>query len=159
TRLGLHYSAGENDLARPSLQGQWRGDNLGVRVQATRFTTDGDRPHASAEKQHLGVQTYYTSARGIEAILRLDTTHDSRLEDPLGLSPEQWRDNPTQLNNAAELFDTHKTIDHRQLSLTLRQAEGQGRWHTSLWSGKRGITQHLAFTGAAIGSAGGVVDL
>jgi iron complex outermembrane receptor protein len=158
-QLQLGYSAGEYNLSRPALQGQWRGDNVGVRVQAARFTTDGHRAHSAAEKEQLGAQLYYTSAGGVEAIVRLDSDHDSYLQDPLGLSPEQWRENPRQVNSATELFDTHKTVDHQQFSLTLRQAEGQGRWQTTLWSGARDITQRLAFTGAGIGSAGGIVDL
>jgi iron complex outermembrane receptor protein len=158
-QLQLGYSAGKYDLSRPALQGQWRGDNLGVRVQAARFTTDGHRAHSAAEKEQLGAQLYYTSAGGVEAIVRLDSDRDSYLQDPLGLSPEQWRENPRQVNSATELFDTHKTVDHQQFSLTLRQAEGQGRWQTTLWSGARDITQRLAFTGAGIGSAGGIVDL
>lgn len=158
-QVELGYGAGNYDFSRPSLQGQWRSDNVGVRVQASRFTTDGHRAHSAAEKEQLGAQLYFTSANGIEAIVRLDRDHDSYLQDPLGLSPEQWRENPRQINSATELFDTHKTVDHEQFSLTLRQAQGQGRWQTTLWSGARDITQRLAFTGAGIGSAGGIVDL
>jgi iron complex outermembrane receptor protein len=91
--------------------------------------------------------------------LRLDTSRDPLLEDPLGLTPAQWREDPLQINTAAELFNTRKSVSHRQASLTLRQSEGIGRWQGSVWQGSREISQYLGFTGEAIGGAGGVVDL
>lgn len=157
--IGLRLIAGENDLARQSVQGQWRQGNLGVRVNAANFTTDGDRPHAEAERRHAGAQFYYSSDSGIETIVRIDTSRDPLLQDPLGLSPEQWEENPRQLNTAAELFDTRKTVAHEQASITMREAQGATRWQASLWRGEREITQYLAFTGDALTSAGGVVDL
>src|SRR5690606_33585344 len=133
--------------------------NLGARVHVSRFTTDGDRPHSSAERQHAGAQFYYTYTNGVEAVVRVDTSRDPLLEDPLGLTPAQWREDPQQNNTAAELFNTRKSVSHRQVSLTLRQAVGEGRWQTSLWRGAREITQYLGFAGDAPASAGGVVNL
>lgn len=162
--IGLGVTAGEDDLTRHTLRGEWRQGALGARINAAKFSTDGNRPHASAERQHAGAQVYYTAASGIEAVLRLDTSRDPLLEDPLGLTPAQWREDPFQANTAAELFNTRKSVEHRQVSLTLRQAVGAGRWQTALWRGEREIIQYLGFPGdnnpetGAIGS-GGVVDL
>jgi iron complex outermembrane receptor protein len=149
----------EDNLARQSIAGQWREGSLGVRVQAANLKTDGDRPHASAERRHAGAQVYYTTAGGIEAVFRLDTSRDPLLEDPLGLTEAQWREDPYQLNPMAELFNTRKEIDHRQTSLTLRQLQGDGRWQTSIWQGEREIIQYLGFAGDGVSGAGGVVDL
>lgn len=156
---GVRLLGGENGMSRSALHGQWHEENLGAKVHISHFTTDGDRPHSSAERQHAGAQFYYTHPNGIEAVIRVDSSRDPLLEDPLGLTPAQWRDDPQQANAAAELFNTRKSVSHRQVSLTLRQAEGEGRWQTSLWRGAREITQYLAFAGDAPTSAGGVVDL
>lgn len=163
-RLGVGFMAGEHELTRQTVQGEWREGDFRARVSAAKFTTDGNRPHASAERQHAGAQVYYTATSGIEAVLRLDTSRDPLLQDPLGLTPAQWREDPLQANTAAELFNTRKSVAHRQLSLTLRQSTGAGRWQTALWRGDREIKQYLGFPGdnnletGAIGS-GGVVDL
>ncbi|ARU29705.1 TonB-dependent receptor domain-containing protein [Cellvibrio sp. PSBB006] len=159
TRLGTRLSVGEDNLTRQSVTGQWRDGNRGARIQAANLETDGDRPHASAERRHAGAQVYYTSDSGIDAVLRLDTSRDPSLQDPLGLTEAQWREDPHELNPMAELFNTRKEITHRQVSLTLRQQRGEGRWQTAFWQGSRDVVQYLGFAGDAITSAGGVVDL
>lgn len=156
-RWGL--AAGEGDMQRQSVQGQWRQGDFGARVYLSDFETDGDRPHAAAERRHAGLQLYHTSTAGLETIFRLDTSRDPQLQDPLGLTPTQWLENPRQINEAAETFDTRKAVSHQQASITVRQPLGNSRWQTSAWSGAREISQYLGFTGAASGSAGGVVDL
>lgn len=155
--LSARVQAGEDNLARQSITGQWRQDNLAARLQASALATDGARPHASAEREQVGAQGYYIGNAGLEAIVRVDTSHDPLLEDPLGLTEAQWQEDPNQTNPLAEAFNTRKAVTHRQASVTLRQAQGSERWQTSLWRGTREITQYLAFTGAT--SAGGVVDL
>lgn len=157
--LGVKIVAGENDLLRRSAQAQWREGQLAARAQFSRFDADGERAHSSAEREQAGAQLYYTSQGGIEAVLRLDSSRDPLLQDPLGLTPEQWREDPTQQNPASERFNTRKEINHRQTSLSLRQATGNDRWQAALWRGTREIRQYLAFAGSAITSAGGVVDL
>src|SRR5690606_28684473 len=156
---GVRVLGGENSMNRSAFHGQWHEENIGARVHVSNFTTDGDRPHSSAERQHAGAQFYYTHTNGIEAVVRVDSSRDPLLEDPLGLTPAQWRDDPRQNNTLAELFNTRKSVSHRQVSLSLRQAQGEGRWQTSLWRGAREITQYLGFAGDAPASAGGVVNL
>lgn len=158
-RLGVRLFAGENDTQRQALHGDLQQDNLGVRFHASQFTAEGDRPHASAERQQTGAQFYVSSQQGIEAVVRIDSSRDPSLEDPLALTPEQWRDDPQQINPTAELFNTRKAIAHQQASFTLRQATGERRWQLQGWRGERSITQYLGFSGASATSAGGVVDL
>lgn len=159
SQIGARLSAGEDNLTRQSVTGQWRDGKWGARVQAAHLETDGNRPHASAERRHAGAQVYYTSDTGVEAVMRLDTSRDPLLQDPLGVTETQWREDPHQSNPMAELFNTRKEITHQQASLTLRQQRGAGRWQTVLWQGEREIVQYLGFAGDAITSAGGVVDL
>lgn len=157
--LSLRSLYGEADTRRQALLGQWRQGQMGLKFQGSQFTTDGNRPHASAERNHAGLQGYYLGEGGLEARLRLDYAHDPLLQDPLGLTPAQWRDNPKQPNSLAETFDTRKEVGHRQASLNLRQTLGQGRWQLSAWSGEREIVQYLGFSGESITGSGGVVDL
>ncbi|MDQ2078285.1 TonB-dependent receptor domain-containing protein [Marinimicrobium sp. ABcell2] len=159
TRVMARALVGEGDRQRQALTGEWRQDSLAARVQGSRFTSEGERPHAEAERRHLGGQLYYTSPTGVETTVRVDTSQDPLLQDPLGLTPEQWREDPNAGNPGAETFNTRKQLRHRQASARVRQAEGTHRWELALWRGQREVDQWLAFPGSAITSSGAVIDL
>lgn len=151
--------AGEPGLARQTISGEWRNDNLALRAQFANTDIDGERPHSRAERQQAGVQLFYITENNLDVIVKHDYSDDPLLQDPLGLSPEQWRNDPWQKNAAAESFDTRKTVAHQQTSITLRDNTSATRWQTGLWQGERAITQYLGFTGDAITGSGGVIDL
>jgi iron complex outermembrane receptor protein len=159
SRLGIGLNGGDPGLARQTLNGEWRNENLALRAQFGNSIIDGERPHSRAERQQAGVQFFYATANGVDVILKHDYSDDPLLQDPLGLTPEQWREDPWQLNAAAELFDTRKIVGHQQTSITVRDNAGATRWQTGLWQGERDIEQYLGFAGDAIASSGGVVDL
>jgi iron complex outermembrane receptor protein len=159
SQLGVGIAAGDPGLARQTLNGEWRQENLAVRAQFANSTIDGERPHSSAERQQAGVQFFYTTANNIDVIIKHDYSDDPLLQDPLGLTPDQWREDPWQLNTAAELFNTRKIVGHQQTSISLRDNVGATRWQTGFWQGEREIEQYLGFAGDAIASSGGVVDL
>jgi len=159
SQLGIGFAAGDPGLARQTLNGEWRKENLALRGQIANSTIDGERPHSSAERQQAGAQFFYTTANNLDLIIKHDYSDDPLLQDPLGLTPEQWREEPWQLNAAAELYDTRKIVGHQQTSISLRDNAGATRWQTGLWQGEREIEQYLGFTGDAIASSGGVVDL
>lgn len=159
TQLSAGVVAGDPGLARQTLNGEWRDDNVALRAQFANTDIDGERPHSSAERQQAGVQFFYTAANDLDLIIKHDYSDDPLLQDPLGLMPEQWRNDPWQKNVAAEMFDTRKTVEHQQTSISLRDNQGETRWQTALWQGERAITQYLGFAGTDITSSGGVVDL
>ncbi len=158
-RLTARLLAGEGDRQRQAFTGEWRQGQLGARLQGSRFESEGERPHAQAERRHAGGQLYYSADSGVETTLRLDTSHDPLLLDPLGLSPQQWREDPEAGNPRAVTFDARKKIRHRQASLRSRQAQGEHRWELALWGGEREVNQWLPFEGEDITSSGAVIDL
>ena len=162
--LSADTTAGEDGFARHHVLGEFRDAELAVRVQASKFTADGNRPHAEAERKQFGAQVYYTLDNGVQAQYRFDKEDSPLLQDPLGLSPAQWRVDPYQTNSSAELFNTRKTISHQQHAFSLRQEEGAQRWQVALWQGDRHIQQFLvqqynAQNEVALANSGGVVDL
>lgn len=159
SQLGVGVNAGDPGLARQTLNGEWRKENLAVRGQFANSTIDGERPHSSAERQQAGVQFFYTTAANLDLIIKHDYSDDPLLQDPLGLTPEQWQQDPWQLNAAAEVYDTRKIVGHQQTSLSLRDNAGATRWQAGLWHGERDIEQYLGFAGDALAGSGGVVDL
>lgn len=127
-------------------------------VAAKHFESDGFRPHSAARKQQLQGLWQTQLSDSLSASLRLDFAYDPLLQDPLSLTPTQWRADPKQTVSQAQQFDTTKSTRQRQLSLALQQS-GHSPWQLALWRGEREVTQRLAFTGAAITSAGGDIAL
>ena len=159
TSLALSGSLDESGMARQQLLGEFQQDDFALRGQATHLQADGDRPHASAEREQLGAQAYYYFDNGIQAQWRFDKEDAPLLQDPLGLTLAQWREDPRQLNSSADFFDTRKEIHHQQNGISLRQDEGDQRWQAAAWQGERSVVQYLAQKGDAIANSGGVVDL
>ena len=158
-RISVDTTADEDGLSRNHVSAEFRDAELGARIQASRVDADGNRPHASATREQLGAQVYYTLDNGIEAQYRFDKEDAPLLQDPLGLTQEQWQADPYQLNSSAEFFNTRKTISHLQNAFSLRQEKGDQRWQVALWQGDRHIQQYLAQKGDALANSGGVVDL
>lgn len=157
--ISAGFSAGDPGLARQTLNGEWRDGKLAARAQFANSTIDGERPHSRAERRQAGVQLFYTTDNNLAVIVKHDYSDDPLLQDPLGLTPAQWRNNPAQIHSAAEIYDTRKTVAHQQTSISLRDNSGATRWQTGLWQGERAITQYLGFAGDAMSGSGGVVDL
>lgn len=158
-RVGARLLAGEGDRQRHALTGAWRQGRWSARAWGSQFETDGVRPHSRAERRHAGGQVHYETGGGVEVIARLNTSHDPLLQDPSGLSPERWRENPRATHPRTEQFNTRKKIRHRQGSLSLRQNRGDRRWQASFWQGQREVDQWLPFAGSGITSSGAVIDL
>lgn len=158
-RISVDTTADEDGLVRHHVLGEFRDAELGARIQASHLTADGNRPHASAEREQLGAQVYYQFDNGVQAQWRFDKEDAPLLQDPLGLTEAQWQADPYQLNSSAEFFNTRKSIEHQQNAFSLRQEKGDRRWQVSLWRGDRHIQQYLAQKGDALANSGGVVDL
>jgi iron complex outermembrane receptor protein len=158
-RFVLDTNADEAGLARHHVVAELRDAELGVRMQASQLNADGNRPHASAERDQFGAQVYYTLDNGVQVQYRFDKEDAPLLQDPLGLTQAQWQADPYQLNASAEFFNTRKTIEHQQNAFSLRQEQRDQRWQVALWQGDRHIQQYLAQKGDALANSGGVVDL
>lgn len=158
-RVALSTANDEDGLARHHLLGELQDGNLSARFQMSRLNADGNRPHASAEREQMGTQIYYQLDNGVQAQYRFDKDDAPLLQDPLGLTQAQWQADPYQLNSSAEFFNTRKSIEHQQHALSFRQERSDQRWQFALWQGDRHIQQYLAQRGDAPANSGGVVDL
>jgi len=154
--LGL--GGGADDQRRYRLRGEWVGGDHAARLQVSKFTTEGFRAHSEATREQLGLEWFYQPGQW-DIRARLDISRDPDSADPQGLTPDQWREDPTQVHSAAERFDTRKSVDHRQVSVRARRNIESGHWQLAAWAGERDIEQKLAFPGSDITSGGGVVVL
>lgn len=117
------------------------------------------RAHSDAKKQQA--QWLWQSAFENELTLQLryDWSYDPLLQDPLGLTAQEWQEDPRQTAANALTFDTRKFTKQQQWSINLSQQFADQSWRVAAWFGQRDVGQYLGFDGSAPTSAGGVVDL
>jgi iron complex outermembrane recepter protein len=157
--VNAQFSTSDQDQQNALLNANWQQENLAVASQINRYKSDTDRPHSKAEREQAAVAIYYRSNNDWDWIIKHDVSRDPLLEDPLGLTLQQFEQNPFQENSAAITFNTRKKVDNQQTSISLRKTDDERRWQLSVWQSDREITQYLGFAGDALTSAGGVVDL
>ncbi len=129
----------------------------------SRFSTDGYRDHSHAEKDQFNAK------------LRLNVTPDSRMtflvnylnqplsEDPLGLTAEQVKDDPTQSIPTAEEFNVGRSLDNMQVGAVLEtNITSQDVFRVIAYAGNRDNDGYLpiaAGTQNNIRQSGGVTVL
>lgn len=151
--------AGSEQHRQYQLHADWVSGDTSLSAALKQFDSDGYRPHSAAKKQQAQLLYRTAVAEAVKLTARLDYARDPQLQDPLGLSLADWRQDPKQTNAAATLFDTEKHSRQRQLSVSLSDYQQADLWQLSSWLGDRTIGQRLAFTGNALSSAGGEVAL
>ncbi len=158
-QLKAGISAGENNSQRQNVSGSWRSGSWGARAQGSHLQSDGFRDHSEVERYQAGAQLYYRGEDGLDVTLRLDGSRDPETLDPSGLTPEQWREDPEQVNPRMIAFNTRKKLKHRQASLNIEKTLPDGAWQVALWHGRRNVDQWLGFEGREIDASGAVIDL
>ncbi len=138
--------------------GEWRG-----RAGLMHFRTNGHRPHSAARRDEAHVIARWAPAPAHEIRFVLDALRQPETDDPLGLTPAQWRAAPDSTDAVALAFDTRKRIDQRQAGLHWRwQHDAYSETRMAAWHSRRDIEQFLAIPVAvqqAPGHPGGVIDL
>lgn len=133
---------------------------LGMRIDGSRFDTDGYRAHSRARRDLASARLVWSADPRTAISLNATLLGQPGTQDPLGLTRAQFEQDPRQAGDGATAFDTRKSIDHRQLGLSWqRQLDANDTLRVRAHLGDRRVTQFLAFSGAAAGSSGGVVDL
>jgi len=138
-------------------------DSLRWRVNANRFSSDGERMHSEVQRSQLNAIAQWRPREGERIRLVLNSLSQPDTQDPLGLTRQALRTNPNGTDAAALIFNTRKSIENHQVGLQWDNKYASGR---RAWLGfhyiERDILQFLALpVGAQIpaSSAGGVIDL
>lgn len=134
-------------------------DNNASSISLKNAELNSQRAHSDAKKQQAQWLWQSLLAEDLKLQLRYDWSYDPLLQDPLGLTAQEWQANPRQTAANALLFDTRKFTKQQQWSLALSQDTAARSWRLAAWSGQRDVGQYLGFDGVAATSAGGVVDL
>lgn len=149
----------ENDTQRYNVNAQWATNTNQLQILASDFQTDGPRRHNSAERQQQAIRWYHQWDEQNRFVIRYDNNDAPLLQDPSALTPEDWREDPTQTVQRAVDFNTRKDIHHRQGSFSWFHERDNGEGLLSLWQGDRDIEQFLPFAGDGNTSSGAVIDV
>ncbi|HEY0877627.1 MAG TPA: TonB-dependent receptor [Zeimonas sp.] len=157
--LGVRAGAGSFGARKLAVEFGGSAGALGARADASRFRTDGWRDHSRTRRDLANARLVWADdasrfSLGATALDQPDTL------DPLGLTRAQLERDPRQAGNGAAAFDTRKSVAHRQVGADWQRRIGDGSTlQVRAYGGERSLRQFLAFSGAAPGSSGGVVDL
>ena len=152
---------GRDDSRRWQLRGDLASGAWRARAGVASFATDGHRPQSAAQRDeaHAILRWQPNSQQSLQWVA--NALRQPQTQDPLGLTPAQWRQSPRSTDPAALTFNTRKRIEQRQTGLRWQSAYAPGREFTlSLWHARREIEQFLAIPPAvqnAPSHAGGVV--
>ncbi|QHI98283.1 TonB-dependent receptor [Xylophilus rhododendri] len=133
---------------------------LGGLLDISHMETDGWREHSAAERTQLNGKLVARPSSDTTVTALVNLFNQPRAQDPLGLTAAQLKADPRQSASVAGSFNTRKSVEQNQLGLVLDQRLGaQDRIQARVYGGQRDLTQYLSMSGAALTSAGGVVDL
>jgi iron complex outermembrane receptor protein len=126
-------------------------ERIGFRAEATHFATSGFRPQSAAERRQFNA----VAALRFDDHWRLDMSLAALdvpiAEDPLGLTPAEFRRDPRSTTSAALAFDTREAARQNELGVALRR-EGDGiapALRLAAYTGRREVDGFLAIPVAA----------
>ncbi len=157
--LGLRAGAGSFGARKVGVELGDTVGTLGARVDASRFRTEGWRDHSRTRRDLANARLVWSDDATRFSLSATALDQPDTL-DPLGLTRAQLARDPRQAGSGALAFDTRKSVEHRQIGADWQRRIADGSTlRIRAYGGERALRQFLAFSGAAPGSSGGVVDL
>ncbi|WP_175253988.1 TonB-dependent receptor [Pseudomonas sp. BMW13] len=160
-RVSADTSQAAYGTRRTRLAAEGGNAQAGFIINRSHFETDGYRDHSGAildktfAKLTLHPDDLSTLSLSVSELDQNDT------QDPQGLTWAQVQSDRRAAAPSALLFDTRKSIDHRQLALNYERSFAAGTWQSTLYSGTRRVIQYQSIPPAVQGNpthSGGVID-
>lgn len=162
-QLRLGMVGGSNGLLRSSVNARGLDGPFDYNLDFTRFQTAGYRTHSRARRNSGNARLGWQLDDRRRLTVVLNTLSLPVAQDPLGLTPDQYRRDPRQADAAAVQYDTRKSVAQQQVGLTYDdRISAAGELHLMAYYGERSVLQYLSIPPGAQASplhAGGVVDL
>ncbi|HTT09548.1 MAG TPA: TonB-dependent receptor [Burkholderiaceae bacterium] len=153
---------GSNNTWRVGFSGTGGDQQNAFLVDAGRFHTDGERDHSEAQRDTATIRTAFLDSPLGEVRLSLNALSMPGAQDPLGLTRNQMQLDPKAASPQALQFDTRKSTRQGTAGAEIRShIAADTTLTTSIWIGRRGVTQYQAIPVAAqlpSSSPGGVID-
>jgi iron complex outermembrane receptor protein len=163
TELRSSIAYGSFDTMRAGVSASGTAGQLGYNAAFTHFKVDGYRDHSSARNESFNGKVDYSFADGDKLTFIANIVSRPDAQDPLGLTPQQFADNPHQTTAVADQYNTRKSHEQQQggLIYDMKLSDSQSVRLLGYY-GHRDVLQYLSIppsTQAAVTSAGAVVDL
>ncbi len=155
-------SGGSFGTWRVGLQFGVTHGGLSATGNVARFETQGYRDHSMARRDTANIKLRLQVDDASSLSLIVNALEQPDTQDPLGLTQAQLDADRRQAGSNAELFDTKKSVAHRQAGLAYKRRIGlTDTLELIRYGGQREMTQRLAIPVANQGmtSSGGLVDL
>src|ERR1041384_5677876 len=105
---------GSFDTMRAGVSASGTAGQFGYNAAFTHFKVDGYRDHSSARNESFNGKVDYTFSEGNKLTLVANIVSRPDAQDPLGLTPAQFAQNPNQTAAVADQFNTRKSLDQEQ---------------------------------------------
>jgi len=160
--IGASVAGGSFGSRRASVELRDAQDDLAYVAGLNHFATDGYREHSRAERTLFHGKA--TLTRGdTKLTLVANALAAPNAQDPLGLDRTQFAADPQQTIDAAQRFNTRKSVAQQQLGATLvHDFTPDTQLQVMAYAGQRDITQFLAIPVATQANplhGGGMIDL
>lgn len=162
--IELGYAGGSHHKGRADIVLQGGADKAGEPsyvVSSSYFDTDGYRDHSAARKVLSNAKLTWDLDDGSKVNWIVNHV-DMNADDPQGLTREQWKTNPKQVNDAKNIYDVRKEINQTQTGLTwTKPINDQHELYAMAYAGHREVTQYQSIPNTAQANprhAGGVID-
>lgn len=163
TRISGGSAAGSFDTVRANLGASGKLGGSDYNFDYTWFDTGGFRDHSSARRESFNSKFNIPAGANGKLSLVLNHFDSPETDDPLGLSREQFNDDPSQAAEPATLFNTRKSTRQTQAgAIYAHRLAGGHELRALAYGGNRQVEQFLSIPEAPQMSeltSGGVVDL
>lgn len=161
-QVGLNAGSHHKQQANIQLQGGSEQANQPAYViSSSYFDTDGFRDHSAAQKVLNNAKLTWNLEDGSKINWVMNRV-DIDADDPQGLSREQWKANPKQVNDRTNTYDVRKEIEQTQTGLTwTKPLNDQQELYSMFYLGNRQVVQYQSIPKgpqANARHAGGVID-
>jgi iron complex outermembrane receptor protein len=155
--------AGSHGQRRLSVGANDAFDGVDYRIGVTRFETDGYREHSRARRDSFNGKANVAVGDAGRLTIVANVLRAPDVEDPQGLTREQFDTDPRQASAGALAFDTRKSVRQHQLGAVYEHhVSAASRLRLLAYGGEREISQVLSIpvgTQRSPLSGGGVIDL
>ena len=161
-QVGLNAGSHHKQQANIQLQGGSEQANQPAYViSSSYFDTDGFRDHSAAQKVLNNAKLTWNLEDGSKINWVMNRV-DIDADDPQGLSREQWKANPKQVNDHTNTYNVRKEIEQTQTGLTwTKPLNDQQELYSMFYLGNRQVVQYQSIPKgpqANARHAGGVID-
>ncbi|KGI79044.1 TonB-dependent receptor family protein [Oleiagrimonas soli] len=160
-RLGL--AGGSDGTLRAEANARGVQGPFDYNVDFTHFQTDGYRDHSRAKRESGNAKLNWQLDPNRKLTLVVNTLNLPEAQDPQGLTPQQYAEDPRQAATPAEPYNTRKSVSQQQGGLIYDdQIDDANALRVMGYYGQRSVLQYLSippFAQASPLSSGAVVDL